>query len=101
MMRDISTGDLVVDLILVDMLERFGRVEELPAIRKKLLEQHGILVLTADSNFADPTSPAGRALGMVETIRATEHANALAHNVGRGKRDAIMLKHWPGGKAPF
>lgn len=61
MMRDLKTGTVVADLILVDTLERLGRVEELPSIRKDLLDRHGILVLTADSNFADPNTPQGEA----------------------------------------
>jgi DNA invertase Pin-like site-specific DNA recombinase len=101
MLRDIRTGALIVDLILVDCLERFGRVDELPTIRKELFEKHGVLVMTADSNFADPTSPAGKALGMVEAMRSTEHGRILGHNVSRGKRDAAVLKHWVGGPAPF
>ena len=101
MLRDIRTGGLVVDLIVVDTLERFGRVDELPTIRKQLYEESGVLVVTADSGFADPTSVAGKALGVVETIRATEHGRVLAHNVLRGKLDAIAQKHWPGGKPPF
>lgn len=101
MLREIRTGQSAVDLILVDTLERFGRVDELPAIRKQLYEEHGVLVLTADSGFVDPTSVAGRAVGFVETVRATEHGRVLAHNVNRGKLDAIALKHWPGGPSPF
>lgn len=101
MIREIQSGTLKVDLILVDTLERFGRVEELPTIRKTLYESHGVLVLTADSNFADPTSTAGKALGFVESMRATEHGRILGHNVLRGKRDTAKLKHWPGGPCPF
>jgi hypothetical protein len=101
MLRDIRTGALVFDLILVDTLERFGRVDELPTIRKQLYEEHGVLVLTADSSFVDPTSPEGKALGVVEAIRASAAGGVLAHNVLRGKRDTVMLKHWPGGAPPF
>jgi site-specific DNA recombinase len=101
MLRDIRTGSLIIDLILVDTLERFGRVDELPTIRKKLYEEDGVLVLTADSGFVDPLSPAGAALGVVETVRATEHGRIMAHNVLRGKRDAVQQKHWPGGAPPF
>ncbi len=101
MLRDIKSGVVAVDLILVDTLERFGRVDELPTIRKELFERHGVLVLTGDSNFSDPNTPQGRALGMVETMRATEHGRILGHNVLRGKRDAARLKHWPGGPPPF
>ncbi len=101
MLRDLKTGVVIADLILVDTLERLGRVEELPVIRKDLFERHGILVLTADSNFADPNSPQGKALGMVEAMRATEDGRIKAHNVLRGKLDAAELKHWPGGPPPF
>jgi DNA invertase Pin-like site-specific DNA recombinase len=101
MLRDIKTGKIVADLILVDTLERFGRVDDLPTIRKELREKHGVLVLTADSHFADPNTPQGRALGAIESIRATEDGFAKAHNVNRGKRDAVLLKHWPGGEPPL
>jgi site-specific DNA recombinase len=101
MLRELKTGVVVADLILVDTLERLGRVEELPTIRKELFERHGILVLTGDSNFADPNTPQGKALGMLEAMRATEDGRVKAHNVLRGKRDAAMQKHWPGGPPPF
>ncbi len=101
MLREIRTGAINTDLILVDTLERLGRVEELPTIRKELLEQHGVLVLTGDVNFCDPTSPQGKAFGMIEAMRATEDGRIKAHNVLRGKRDAAMRKRWPGGPPPF
>lgn len=101
MLRDIKTGAVTVDLILVDTLERFGRVEELPSIRKELYEKHGVLVLTADTGFADPTTPQGKALGAFEAMRASEDGRIKAHNVFRGKRDAVQQGHWPGGSPPF
>ena len=101
MLQEIKTGVVQIDLILVDTLERFGRVEELPGIRKELYERHGVLVLTADSGFADPTTPQGRALGAFEAMRATEDGRIKAHNVLRGKRDAAQQGHWPGGPPPF
>src|SRR4051812_175664 len=48
MMRELKSGIVKASLILVDTIERFGRVEELPGIRKELDERFGILVLTAD-----------------------------------------------------
>ena len=101
MFQDIASGAVVVDLILVDTMERFARVEALPAIRKDLFEKHGVLVLSADSNFCDPTTPQGKALGMVEAMRANEDSRIKAHNVGRGKRDTALRKFWPGGPTPF
>jgi DNA invertase Pin-like site-specific DNA recombinase len=101
MMQDIKTSAIQADIILVDTLERFGRVEELPGIRKGLYEKHGVLVLTADTSFADPNTPQGKALGMFEAMRATEHGRILGHNVLRGKRDAAQQGHWPGGPPPF
>ncbi len=101
MMQGIKTGAINIDLVLVDTLERLGRVEELPTIRKELYERHGVLVLTADTGFADPNTPQGKAMGMVEAMRATEHGRILGHNVLRGKRDAAEERHWPGGPPPF
>jgi DNA invertase Pin-like site-specific DNA recombinase len=101
MLQDIKTGVVQVDLILVDTLERFGRVDELSAIRKDLYERHGVLILTADSNFADPTTPQGKAFGAFEAMRATEEGRVKAHQVRRGKRDLAQRGYWPGGPRPF
>jgi DNA invertase Pin-like site-specific DNA recombinase len=101
MMRDIKSGAVVADLIVVDTIERFGRVEDLPTIRKELYERQGVLVVTSDSNFADPTTPQGKALGAFEAMRASEDGCKKAHDVLRGKLDAVLLKHWPGGTPPF
>ena len=101
MLRELQTETISADLILVDTLERLGRVEELPTIRKELFERTGVLVLTGDSNFADPNTPQGKALGMFEAMRATEDGRIKSHNVLRGKRDAAKQKHWPGGPPPF
>jgi DNA invertase Pin-like site-specific DNA recombinase len=101
MLNAIQSGAVKVDAILVDNIERFGRIDELPEIRKNLLQSSGVIVLTADTDFADPTTPQGKALGSFEAMRATEDGRIKAHNVFRGKRDAVLLKHWPGGPAPF
>lgn len=101
MLRDLKSGRVKADLILVDTMERFGRVDELQAIRKELDERYGILVLAADTDFADPNTPQGRAMAAVEGIRVTEDGRIKAHNVLRGKKDAVELGYWPGGQAPF
>jgi len=100
MVRDIKSETVAADAILVDTLERFGRVEELPTIRKMLFDRHGVLILTADNDFADPNTPQGKALGMFESMRATEEGRIKAHQVLRGKRDAARQNHWPGGPVP-
>jgi DNA invertase Pin-like site-specific DNA recombinase len=101
MLRDIEIGVVQVDLIVVDTAERLGRADEIAEIRRKLYTDYGVLVVTADSNFADPTGPTGKALGMVEQIRSTEDGRIKAHTVNRGKRDAVKLKRWPGGPPPL
>jgi DNA invertase Pin-like site-specific DNA recombinase len=101
MLREIEIGRVTADLIAVDTLERLGRADEITELRRKLLTEYGILVVTADSNFADPTGVTGKALGLVENIRATEDGRVKAHNVIRGKKDAAELKWWPGGPAPL
>jgi len=100
MLDDIKTGRLVVDLILVDTLERFGRMDEVSTLRRHLLNHFGVMIVTGDSGFTDPTGVAGQALGVVESIRATTVAHARANDVRRGKVDAAKLGHWPGGPAP-
>jgi DNA invertase Pin-like site-specific DNA recombinase len=101
MLRDIRSGAIVVDAILVDKYERFGRLDEMQKIRDELYRKHGVVVLTADSGFADPTDVAGKALAMCEGFRAREDNRIKAHNVLRGKRDAAKQKHWPGGRPPL
>lgn len=101
MLMDIRSGALVTDLILVDTTERFGRVRELGEIRRKLRNQHGVLVLSADSGFADPTTSQGEAHAAIENYRASEDGRTKAHQVRRGKRDLIERGLWPGGPVPF
>ena len=101
MITAIRSGELNVDAILVDTLERFGRADEIASIRLELQNRYGVVVLTADTNFADPTTAEGRALSFVEQIRATAGNEVKAHDVWRGKRDAARLGKWPGGPAPF
>jgi DNA invertase Pin-like site-specific DNA recombinase len=100
MLADLKSGRVKADLILVDTYERLGRAEEIGTIRKQLQSRQKILVLTADSNFTDPTSTAGRALSFFEDFRVTEDNNVKAHNVLRGKRDLAKQRRWPGGPLP-
>lgn len=101
MLQDIRLERIRVDLVLVDTFERFGRAEEIADLRRHLERDFGVLVLTADTRFSDPTSAAGRMMSTFEGIRATEDSRIKGHNVRRGKLDAVRLKHWPGGPAPF
>lgn len=101
MIDAIRMGVLTVDIIVVDTLERFGRMKNLAAIRHELAEQYGVLIVTANTGFTDPTGSAGEALGFIEQCRATEDGRVKAHNVLRGKRDAAKLKRWPGGPIPL
>jgi DNA invertase Pin-like site-specific DNA recombinase len=101
MLRDIEAGLLQVNLIAVDTLERLGRADQITELRRKLLDEHDIMVVAADNQFADPTGVVGKAVGLVENIRSTEDGRIKAHNVVRGKKDAARLKRWPGGPPPF
>jgi len=101
MLTEIRTGILEIDLILVDTYERIGRAEEIPTMRRELEVEHGVLLLSADNNFADPTSVSGKALAVVDQIRATEEGRIKAHQVLRGKRDTVKKGFWPGGPAPL
>jgi DNA invertase Pin-like site-specific DNA recombinase len=101
LIQDIKTGKLKIRAILVHTYERFGRAEEMAAIRVELYRKHGVLILTADSGFADPTTAGGQALTFVEQMRATTVNPIKAADVFRGKKDLALQKHWPGGPPPF
>lgn len=101
MLFDIKSGVISPDLILVDDIDRFGRMEELKELRRDLYNKYGVLILDAKSNFSDPHGPQGRVYSAVEEIRATEEGRTKAHRVIRGKRDAIQRKRWGGGPPPF
>lgn len=101
MLRDIETGVVQAEIITVDNRERLGRAEELAFLRHKLLTEYGMFVVTADTRFADPTGPAGKALTFVEDNRSTESNRIKSLEVSRGKKDCARLKRWPGGPPPF
>ena len=100
MLWDFRTRTVLPDLLLLDTRARIGRADEVTAIRKELLEEFGIYILTADSHFADPTTTAGRFLAAFDELRASEDNRTKAHDVLRGKRDQVMRKFWPGGVPP-
>ena len=101
MLRDIELGVIKPDLILVDTAERFGRADEMAEIRRKLLTQHGVVLLTANTDFADPTGPLGKAMAASEQNRSIEDGQIKAHTVVRGKVDSVVKGKWPGGPPPF
>jgi DNA invertase Pin-like site-specific DNA recombinase len=101
LIQDIKTGKLKISAILVHTFERFGRADEIAELRKMLFRKYGVLVLTADSGFADPTSAGGEALTYVEQIRAKTVNPIKAADVFRGKKDLALQKRWPGGPPPF
>lgn len=101
MLAELKANIVPAKFIVVDTIERFGRVDDLEAIRRDLYQRHGIVVLSADRYFDDPNSPQGRATTMLESYRAAEDSRIKRHNVIRGKRDAILLGYWPGGPVPF
>jgi DNA invertase Pin-like site-specific DNA recombinase len=101
MIERIKAGSILADLIIVDTFERLGRSDELTDIRRQLATRYGVLVVAADSNFADPTTAMGRVMAAFESVRATEANRIKAHDVLRGKIDAIRQHRWPGGPVPF
>lgn len=100
MLRDFRSGRLKAKLLLVDTFERLSRAEDAAEFRRKLLRM-GVTVLTGDTGFVDPSTPAGRAMSFVEVIRSTEEGRIKGHNVLRGKKDACRQRQWPGGPPPF
>jgi DNA invertase Pin-like site-specific DNA recombinase len=101
LLLDVESGAIKIDAVLVDTYERWGRQDEMRVLRRSLWNNHHVLLLTVDSDFSDPTTEAGRALAFLEQVRATS-ANAIrAHDISRGKADAVRQKHWPGGRVPF
>jgi DNA invertase Pin-like site-specific DNA recombinase len=101
MLRDIRAGLVRIDAILVDTWERIGRADELQSLRHELWTKYGVLILTANTQFADPTTESGKVVGMFEQVRATASNEIKAHEVFRGKRDLVLKKRWPGGPPPF
>ena len=101
MIHEIQTGQIKIDAILVDTIERFGRMQELDEFRRRLEHEHNVLILTADKNFADPTTSTGRVMTMFENYRATVDSEIKAHNVLRAKYLMIEQGFWPGGPPPF
>ena len=101
MLAGIRSGVIQVDLLLLDTLERLGRSREVQEMITELTEEHGVLVLTADRDFADTTSPQGEVFNAFEILRAREENRIKSYQVLRGKRDKARNGYWPGGAPPF
>lgn len=100
MLADLKSGRVRADLVLVDTYERLSRSESAHDLRKDL-SKRGILVLTLDTDFADPTSAMGQFQAVFESVRAADNNRLKAHEVRRGKNDNIRRGDWPGGKPPL
>jgi DNA invertase Pin-like site-specific DNA recombinase len=101
LLTDIRNRVIEPDLILLDTSQRLGRREEFVEIRRVLRDRHGVLVLTAESRFSDPTTAAEHVMETFERFRAMEENRLKERQVRRGKLDAIRQNHWPGGSPPF
>lgn len=101
MLHDIEHGTINVGAILVDTIERFGRMDDLDSRRKRLANRYGVVVLSADRNFSDPYTPESQAMSAIENLRACDANRIKAHDVYRGKLDSIKDGYWPGGPVPF
>ena len=102
MLNDIKSRKKKPDLILIDNFERFGRIEEMESLARNLFRKFGILILTADTRFADPTTQHGKVYRAFESFRATSANELKSSEVFSGKRLLIEeKKFWPGGEAPF
>jgi site-specific DNA recombinase len=100
MLREIRMGIIRPDLLLLDTRERMGRADGVSDIRKELQQDYGVFILTADTRFGDPTTPAGRIYTVFEEERGKDENRVKAHQVLRGKIDMVKRKRWPGGKPP-
>lgn len=100
MIQDLKLKRVQADLVLVDTFERLSRATSAPAERDRF-RRLGLLVLSADSHFTAPVTTGGRALAAFEELRASADGEVKAHNVLRGKRDAVRRGRWPGGPPPL
>ncbi|WP_202921763.1 recombinase family protein [Anatilimnocola aggregata] len=100
MLRDIRSRVIQVELVVVDTYDRFSRSRRGGEYRAKL-ERQGVLVVTANNNFADPTTVAGQVMTALDEARSREEGRVKGHQVRRGKADAIRHKQWPGGPVPL
>ena len=101
MLRDIKSGAVCTTVILVDTIERFGRMDDLDKYRRDLRHHHGVYVLTADRNFADPNSVESKYTEVFENLRASEDSRIKANDVVRGKIQAIEDGYWAGSPVPL
>lgn len=100
MPADLRSGAVQAGLIAVDTFARLTRSKDASHIRHQI-ERMGLLVVTANSSFADPTTLGGRAHSLIEEIHVNHENEEKAHNVLRGKKDAARQKKSVGGPPPF
>lgn len=101
LLRDIRSGTIKIDLLILDTFDRLGRNNELLGIQRELYEEYGVLILTVDSHFIDPNTASGTIYSAFQALKAKEDNRIKAHQVLRGKVDAVKLGFWPGGEPPF
>lgn len=100
LMDDVESGRLEIEVLLVDTMERLSRTDDIHQLRA-FFAKHGIVIVTAESDLRDPTTSDGELISMIDSWRGKRENVVKSHMVRRGKRDAVRLKHWPGGPVPL
>lgn len=100
LLAEVKDGTSRFAILAVDTSERLSRSEQAFAVRY-FFQRHGVCVVTADSDFRDPTTSDGQLFASIDAWRGHQENLVKGHMVSRGKRDAVLQGYWPGGTPPI
>jgi len=88
---------LDVDVVLVMDADRWGREDEAYDIRRRLFVNYGVLVLTADTGFSNPTTSEGELFAMFDSWRAKQESRVKGRTscAARGRDPSGSLARRP------
>lgn len=100
LLADLQNNTIHYTVLVVDTRDRLSR-SKAGAQLVELLHKHGIVLLTANTDLNDPTTPDGELMSMLDGWRSEQENLIKGHMVLRGKRHTVQAGHWPGGPVPI
>lgn len=101
MIDDIKNGVIDINVVVVYKLDRFFRNEKMHRKYEDILNEHGVLLISATEQVNDSNSFSEKLYKALAMLLGEEEVRKISQNVSRGKKVVTQKGKWCGGTPPL